>query len=316
MSTLSTTMRRRTFVALAAAAGTSLVAPARGSAQAATAPATPAAGERDVTGSSPRTGYAPVRGLEMYYEIHGGGEPLVLLHGAFGAIDLWGPILTGLAANRRVIAVELQGHGHTADVDRPFTYEHLADDVAALMDHLAIGQADVVGYSMGGDTALQVSIRHPALVRKLVPISAKYRYDGEYPDLLAAIQAITPDFFVGSPYEEAYLRHAPNPADFPVLVEKIKAFFGKEYAWPEADIRSIAAPTLLIIGDSDAVRLEHAVELFRLLGGGVAGDVTGLPNAQFAILPGTTHQTILSERPDRLLAMIEAFLAAPMPDAA
>jgi pimeloyl-ACP methyl ester carboxylesterase len=300
------TMPRRSFFTMIAAAGTSLVAPARVFAQAEINTATP---------MTPQIGYAPVNGLQMYYERHGRGEPLVLLHGAFGTIDLWGPILTTLAESRQVIAVEFQGHGHTGDIDRPFSYEQLADDVAALMEHLGIEQADVVGFSMGADTSLQLAVRHSNLVRKLVPISAKYRYDGEYPELLASIQQLTPDFFVGTPYEEAYLSHAPNPEDFPVLVEKLKAFFGKAYAWPEADIQSIAAPTLLIIGDSDAVRPEHAVELFRLLGGGVPGDVVGLPTSQLAILPGITHGTITFERTDQLLAMIGAFLAAPMPEA-
>ena len=310
-------MRRRTFVTMAAAAGTSLVAPARGFAQAEANSATPTTDTATpTTETTAQSGYAPVNGLQMYYEIHGSGAPLVLLHGAFGAIDLWGPILTSLAENHQVIAVEFQGHGHTADIDRPFGYEQFADDVAAVMDYLAIEQADVVGYSMGADTSLQVAIRHPELVRKLVVISGKYRYDGEYPELLAGIQTLTPDVFAGSPNLESYLRNAPNPEDFPVLVEKIKAFFGKEYAWPEADIRSIAAPTLLIIGDSDTVRPEHAVALFRLLGGGVAGDIVGLPDSQFAILPGTTHGTIVVEHIDRLVAMIEAFLAAPMPEAA
>ncbi|MBA2519812.1 MAG: alpha/beta hydrolase [Chloroflexia bacterium] len=267
-------------------------------------------------GSTPQTGFAPVNGLEMYYEIHGSGEPLVLLHGAFGAIDLWGPILTSLAETHQVIAVELQGHGHTADIDRPLSFEQMADDVAALLDQLAIEQADIAGYSLGGDTALQVAIRHPRLVRKLVPISAKYRYDGEYPEILSGIQMMTPEILAGTPFEEAYLRHAPNPEDFPVLVEKLKAHFGTEYAWPEADIQSIAAPAFLIIGDSDTVRPEHAVELFRLLGGGVAGDIVGLPSSQLAILPGTTHGTIGFEQIDRLVAMIDAFLAAPMPEAA
>ncbi len=300
-------MRRRTFVTMAAAAGTTLIAPAQGFAR---AEATP------VTGTPPQTGYAPVNGLQMYYEIHGSGEPLVLIHGAFGAIDLWGPILASLAENHQVIAVEFQGHGHTADIDRPFSYEQLADDVAALMDHLGIEQADIVGYSMGGDTALQLAIRHPEKVRKLVPISAKYRYDGEYPELLAGLQMMTPDIFVGTPYQDAYLRHAPHPEDFPTLVEKLKVLFGTEYAWPEEDIRSIAAPTLLMIGDSDTVRPEHTVELFRLLGGGVPGDVVGLPESQLAILPATTHQSIVVERADEVVAMIEAFLDAPMPEAA
>ena len=269
-----------------------------------------------MTQTTPRSGYAPVNGLEMYFEIHGTGQLMVVLHSAFYTIDMWGPLLASLAESHQVIAVEFQGHGHTADIDRPFSYEQLADDVAAFMDYLNIGQADIVGHSIGADTALQVAIRHPELVRKLVPISGKYRYDGEYPELLAGIQQMTPDVFAGTAYVDAYVRSAPHPEDFPVLVEKLKAFFGKEYAWPEEDIRSIAAPTLLMIGDSDTVRPEHEMQLFRLLGGGVAGDLTGLPKSRLAILPGTTHGTIMVERTDALVAMIEAFLTAPMPQAA
>ena len=303
-------IRRRTFVAMVVAAGTALVAPIRGVAQAEATMATP------TTRTTPQSGYAPVNGLQMYYEIHGRGEPLVLLHSSFSTIEMWGPFLASLAETHQVIAVEFQGHGHTADIDRPLSYEQLADDVAAVMEHLGIEQADVVGHSIGADTALQVAIRHPDRVRKLVPISGKYRYDGEYPELLAALQQMTPDIIAGTPYEDAYLRHAPHPEDFPVLVEKLKALFAKEYAWPEEDIRSIAAPTLLMIGDSDTVRPEHAVALFRLLGGGVPGDLVGLPSSQLAILPGTTHQSIVVERADEVVAKIEAFLAAPMPDAA
>jgi len=302
-------MRRRTFVALAATSGALLVAPARGFAQANAGTATP------VMGSTPQTGFAPVNGLEMYYEIHGSGEPLVLLHGAFGAIDLWGPILTSLAETHQVIAVELQGHGHTADIDRPLSFEQMADDVAALMDHLAIEQADVVGYSMGGNTSLQLAIRHPDLVRKLVAISANYRTDGYYPELLAALEMLTPEVFAGSPNLDAYLRHAPNPEDFAVLVEKQKALDAEAFAWPDEDMRSISAPALLIFADSDIVRPEHAVEMFRLLGGGVPGGIVPtVPDSQLAMLPGTDHATIVSEDTDRLVAMIDAFLAAPMPE--
>src|SRR5829696_8036502 len=304
-------MQRRAFVVLAATAGTSLVAPARSFAQ---AEATPAA---SMTGTNPRTGYAPVNGLQMYYEIHGGGEPLVLLHGAFGAIHLWGPILTTLAETHQVIAVELQGHGHTADIiDRPLGYEQMADDVAALMDHLAIAQADLVGYSMGGTTGLQLAIRHPDQVHKLVAVSPNYRSDGYYPELLAGLQMMTPDIFVGTPEEAAYLRHAPHPEDFPVLVEK-QQVLPQAFAFPDEDIAAIAAPALVVLGDADVVRPEHAVALFRLLGGGVPSDLTGsLPNSQLAILPGTTHRSIVDERADQLLAVIEPFLLAPMPDAA
>ena len=227
--------------------------------------------------SSPQTGYAPVNGLQMYYEIHGSGEPLLLLHGAFGAIDLWGPILTTLAEHHQVIAVEFQGHGHTADIiDRPLGYEQLADDVAALMGHLGIAQADVVGYSMGGTTGLQLAIRHPERVRKLVTVSPNYRSDGYYPELLAGLLQMTPGIFVGTPEEAAYLRHAPHPEDFPVLVEKQK-ILPQAFAFPDEDVEGITAPTLIVLGDSDVVRPEHGVALFRLLGGGVPGDLVGLP---------------------------------------
>ena len=231
---------RRPFVAMLAGAGTALVAPVRSFAQAAATPATP------TTDPALQTGYAPVNGLQMYYEVHGTGEPLVLLHGAFGAIDLWGPILATLAEHHQVIAVELQGHGHTADViDRPLGYEQMADDVAAVLDHLGIAQADVVGYSMGGTTGLQLAIRHPDLVHKLVTVSPNYRSDGYYPELLAGLQQMTPDIFVGTPEEAAYLRHAPHPEDFPVLVEKQKVL-PQAFAIPNEDIAAIAAPALVV----------------------------------------------------------------------
>jgi pimeloyl-ACP methyl ester carboxylesterase len=306
-------MQRRAFVAMAAAAGTALVAPARGVGQARANAATPMTG----TGTTPQSGYAPVNGLRVYYEIHGSGEPLVLLHGSFGAIDLWGPILTTLAETHQVIAVELQGHGHTADIlDRPLSYEQMADDVAALMEHLGIVHADGVGYSMGGTTGLQLAIRHPDRVRKLVAVSPNYRSDGYYPELLAGLQQMTLEIFAGTPEEAAYLRHAPHPEDFPVLVEKLKVL-PQAFAFPDEDVAAITAPTLVVLGDSDIVRPEHAVALFRLLGGGVPSDLTGsLPSSQLAILPGTTHRSIVGERADQLLAVVAPFLAAPMPDAA
>ncbi len=297
-------MRRRTFVTVATAAGTALLAPARGVAQAETT-------------TAPETGYAPVNGLQMYYEIHGAGEPLLLLHGAFGAIDLWGPILSTLAEHHQVTAIEFQGHGHTADIiDRPLGYEQLADDVTAVMEHLGVEHANIVGYSMGGTTGLQLAIRHPDLVRKLVAVSPNYRSDGYYPELLAGLQLMSPEIFAGTPEEAAYLRHAPNPEDFPVLVEKQKVL-PQDFAFAEEDVAAIRAPTLVVLGDSDVVHPEHAVALFRLLGGGVPSDLTGsLPSSQLAILPGTTHRSIVGERANQLLAEIEPFLAAPVPDAA
>ena len=263
-----------------------------------------------------RGAYAEVNGLRMYYEIHGAGPPLVLLHGAYQTIDGMGPILPGLAETRRVIAVELQGHGRTADVvDRPITYEGMADDVAALLRHLGIERADVFGYSMGGGVALQLAIRHPGSLRKLVCSSASYTSEGMQPQLHEMIPSITPEMFAGSPLEAAYLKVAPNPEHFPMLVEKLKRLDMTPFAWPADDIRGIAAPTLLVVGDSDVVRLEHAVEMFRLLGGGGMGDLAGLPDSQLLVLPGTSHfmpsGSGLLDRAEWLLAMVPAFLDAP-----
>jgi pimeloyl-ACP methyl ester carboxylesterase len=270
--------------------------------------------------NDPQTGYAPVNGLDMYYEIHGDGAPLVLLHGAYMTVDLMAPLVPGLAGYRRVIAVEQQGHGHTADIDRPITYEQMADDTAALLDHLDVGPADVVGYSMGGGVALQLAIRHPDVVRRVVVASASYTSDGMHAEAWEMFPSITPELFAGSPIEEAYLRTAPNPGDFPKLVEKLKLLDTTEFAWPADDIRAIDAPILIVLGDSDVVRLEHAVELFGLLGGGVMGDLVGLPKSQLAVLPGTTHfvppGSGLLDRADWLLAIIPPFLVAPEPETA
>ncbi len=307
-------MKRRHFVASVAAAGVTLATSAGQVAQADSGTATPTRDETGVTEGAIESGYAPVNGLQMYYEIHGSGEPLVLLHGAFNAISLWGPILTTLAEQHQVIAVEFQGHGHTADIDRPFGFERFADDVAGVMEHLGIAQADVVGYSLGGITALQVAMRHPERVRRLVAISANYRTDGYYSDATALIQTLTPELFAGSPPETAYFASAPNPDDWPVLFEKIKALEATEFAWADEAVAAIAAPTLVIVADADVVRPEHALALFRLLGGGVPGDLVGLPPSQLAIIPGATHVSLVVERSALWLPMVEAFLAAPAGD--
>ena len=263
------------------------------------------------------TGYAPAGDLDLYYEVHGAGRATLLLHGAFMTVDLMGPLLPGLAQTRQVIAVEQQGHGHTADADRPLTYEQMADDTAAVIDHLGLGRADVVGFSMGGGVALQLAIRHPALVRRLVRASTSYRSDGMPAAALEMFPAITPELFAGSPIEAAYLRTAPNPEDFPLLVAKMKQLDTTPYAWPAEDVRAIAAPTLIVLGDSDGVRLQHAVEMFELRGGGVMGDLAGMPSSQLAVLPGTSHfvppGSGVLDRVDWLLAMIPPFLDAAAP---
>jgi pimeloyl-ACP methyl ester carboxylesterase len=265
--------------------------------------------------NAPQTGYAPVNGLEMYYEIHGTGQPLVILHGSFMTIELMGKLIPELAKSRQVIAVEFQGHGHTADIDRHFSYEHLADDTAALLRHLGIGSADIYGYSLGGGVALQVAIRHPDLVRKLVIVSASHSSDGLYPEVQAAIAHITPALFDGTPWRDAYDRTAPDPSGFPTLVTKLAQLDMTPFHWPAEAVQAIPAPTLIIVGDSDGTRPEHAVEMFRLRGGGVFGDLAGLPAAQLAVIPGTTHVGML-ERADWLLAIVPLFLDAPMPPSA
>jgi pimeloyl-ACP methyl ester carboxylesterase len=262
-----------------------------------------------------QTGYASVNGLEMYYEIHGTdtGTRLVVLHGAYMSIPLMGEILPRLAETRQVIAVELQGHGRTADIDRPFSYEQLADDVAALMGEIGVEQADIFGYSMGGSTALQLAIRHPERVRKLVVASAGYSTDAYHPGFFDMVQTITPELFAGSPPEADYMRLAPNPENWPALVEKLVQLVRETRDWPADDIQAIESPTLIIIGDSDSIRPEHAVDMFRLRGGGVDGELAGLPNARLAVLPATTHIGVLF-RVDWLVPMITEFLDAPMPE--
>jgi len=261
--------------------------------------------------------YAQVGELNMYYEVHGEGEPLLLLHGAYMTVDMMGPLLAGLAASRQVIAPELEGHGRTALAGRALSYEQMADDVAGLARHLGIGRADVFGYSMGGAAALQVAIRHPELVRKLVVASASHALSGMHQQALDMFPTITPELFKGSPMEQAYQQLAPNPDDFPKLVERLTALDTTPFAWDD-EVRGITAPTLIVLGDSDGVRLEHAVELFELLGGGVMGDLAGMPESQLAVLPGTSHfvppGSGLLDRHEWLLALVPPFLDASPPE--
>jgi pimeloyl-ACP methyl ester carboxylesterase len=243
--------------------------------------------------------------------------PVLVLHGAYMSTGDLGPLLPGLAATRQVVVCDQQAHGRTTDADRPITYEGLADDAAALLGHLAIARADVVGYSMGGGAALQIAIRHPDVVRRLVVVSASSRSDGMQPELLAMIPSMTPEALAGTPMEVTYRELAPDPAAFPVLVEKLKALDTTPFAWPAEDVRGISAPTMVVVGDADAILLEHAVELFRLLGGGAMGDLSGLSRARLAVLPGTTHYVPegsgVLDRWEWLRPMLAEFLDAPDP---
>ena len=268
------------------------------------------AAKADANGS-----YVAVNGLNMYYEIHGVGEPLVLLHGAFSAIGTsFGEFLPGLAGTRQVIAFELQGHGRTADIDRPLSLEQMADDVAAALRQLGIDKVDIFGYSMGAAVALHVAIRHPQVVRKLVLASVTYNLSGVHPGLMDGFGEMQPEMMFGSPWHDEYMRIAPDPGHFATLFAKKTEMDKGIKDIPAETISAIKSPILIVIGDSDLVRPEHAVEMFRLLGGGVFGDLAGLPQSQLAVLPGTTHVSLLS-RADWLVPMIETFLDAPLPNA-
>jgi pimeloyl-ACP methyl ester carboxylesterase len=264
-----------------------------------------------------QSGYAPVNGLQMYYEIHGTGQPLALLHGAFSAIGTsFGAVLPRLAKTRQVIGFEMQAHGRTADIDRPMTIEQLADDTAAALRHLGVGPADLFGYSLGAAVALHTAIRHPDVVRKLVLAAVSYKLSGIHPGLMEGLGEMKPEMMYGSPWHEEYTRIAPHPEHFARLFAKKTQMDRGIKDLPDEAIQAIKAPTLLIIGDSDLIRPEHAVEMFRLLGGGVFGDTpAGLPASQLAVLPGTSHVTLV-DRAELLLAMIPPFLDAPMPERA
>jgi pimeloyl-ACP methyl ester carboxylesterase len=255
--------------------------------------------------------YASVNGLRMYYEVHGAGAPVVLLHGAFATIETdFRKLIPLLSRKYKVIAIEQQAHGRTRDIDRPLTYENMANDTAALLRQLGIEKADFVGYSMGGATGLELAIRHPNLVRKLVFFGgASYAPEGSYPEALEFEKVMKPEDLRDTPWKRSYDEVAPNPENFPALVDKIRTLDLGFKGWKPEEVKKIQAPTLLIIGDSDIVRPEHTAEMFRLLGGGVPGDVKGLPRARLAVLPATTHVSII-ERTDWLSSMTTEFLDA------
>ena len=270
------------------------------------------------TSTAPKTGYAPVNGLNLYYEIHGAGEPLVLLHGGLGATEMFAGIMPALSQSHRVIAVDLQAHGRTADIDRPFNLDAMAGDIAALLRHLGVARADVMGYSLGGAVALRTAALYPGLVRKLVLISTAFKRDGWYPEVVAAMSqvgAAAAEPMKQSPIYKMYARIAPKPADWPVLLTKMGELLRQDYDWSK-DVAAIKAPTLLVFGDADALRPAHIVQFFELLGGGkkdAGWDGSGMSNARLAILPGMTHYNNFSS--PLLASVVTPFLDAPMPAA-
>jgi pimeloyl-ACP methyl ester carboxylesterase len=263
--------------------------------------------------SSPAGDRVEVNGMQMYYEVSGEGDPLVVLHGAYMNIPSMGEIIPLLARTHRVYAVELQGHGRTTDIDRPITYPNMADDVAAFMDAIGLEKADMFGYSMGAAVGLQLAIRHPARVNRLAAASVAYDVDGWHPDFKAMLPELTVDVMVAMPgFEDEYRKLAPNPNGFRGLVEKLIALEHEPMAW-EADVRALTTPVLVISGDADVTTLEHSVALFRLLGGGIMGDMgKPLPASRLAVLPATSHTAVISQA-DLLHAFIEPFLKGETP---
>ena len=258
----------------------------------------------------PTTGYAPVNGLDMYYEVYGSGEPVVLLHGGFMTITSnWEGWIGELAKTRKVIAVEMQGHGRTADIPREPNSENLADDVAALLKYLKLSRADLIGYSMGGRVAMQVAVRHPDQVRRVVVISSTFRRDGMTQEGRDAMSTLTPEVFKGSPLEAEYKRLSPTPDQFAKFVERLVAADAKEDDLSADQLQSTTAPMFFIHGDADGIRLQHLAEMFRLKGGEIYGDLRPRSASRLAILPNTTHVTLM-ERISIIVPMANDFLDA------
>jgi pimeloyl-ACP methyl ester carboxylesterase len=245
--------------------------------------------------------YAKVNGIDLYYETHGAGRPLILLHGGLGSGEMFGPVLPQLTQRHQVIAVDLQGHGRTADIDRPIDVRLMADDIAALIDHLGLEKPDVVGYSLGGGVALQTAAKYPAKVRRLVAVSANVRPDAIYPEMRAQqgqVSASAMDFMKDTPMYQLYQKVAPRPEDFPRLLDKIGESMSHDFDFSE-DVRGLKVPTLIVAGDADMAPPSHYVEMFKLLGGGLRDGGwmgEGLPAGghALAILPRLTHYNIFS----------------------
>ncbi|MBO6813375.1 MAG: alpha/beta hydrolase [Rhizobiaceae bacterium] len=255
---------------------------------------------------------AGVNGMQMYYEVSGEGDPLIVLHGAYMNIPSMGEIIPALAETHRVYALELQGHGRTTDIDRPITYQNLADDVAAFMNVIGLEKADVFGYSMGANTGLQLAIRHPEKVDQLIAASVSYDVEGWQPAFREFLPQLTVEMMTSMPFAEDYKKLAADPEGFPALVEKLIALEHEPMAW-EKEVRELKAPVLIITGDADMVTLEHSVAMFRLLGGGGMGDMgKPLPASRLAVLPATSHTAVIGQA-DLLQNIIEPFLMGQTP---
>jgi pimeloyl-ACP methyl ester carboxylesterase len=269
--------------------------------------AAPAIGDASAVGSR-----VAINGMQMYYEVSGRGDPLIVLHGAYMSIPTMGTIIPKLARTHRVYALELQGHGRTTDIDRPITYQNLADDVAAFMAAVGLEKADVFGYSAGAIVGLQLAIRHAPKVNKLAAASVAYDVEGWQPEFKAVIPQLSVQMMLETPFAEDYKKLAANPKGFPELARKMIALEKEPMAWAD-DVKALKLPVLIITSDADVATLEHSVSMFRLLGGGVMGDMgKPLSRARLAVLPATSHTAIITQ-PDLLHAFVEPFLKGETP---
>lgn len=254
------------------------------------------------------SGYAPVNGIKVYYEVYGQGMPIVLLHGAFYNIDMnWGQLIPELSKTRKVIAIELQSHGHTPFSDRKFTRSTLASDVESLMDYLKIDSADVVGYSFGGSIAYQFAIQSPKRLRKLVIISAAYKSGGWLPEVNNAFKDMKPEHFDNSPLQEAYDATAPDKTKWKKFLEQMIASAMTPYDLGDSNIAKIAAPVLLISGDNDGMDKIELIKTYQLLGGGITSDFGVIPKSQLAIIPGQGHVGVMMQT-KTILDYLNSFL--------
>lgn len=241
-----------------------------------------------------KTGYLKVNGVNYHYQVHGKGEPLLLLHGGLGDFDMFGPVLTALAQTRQVIGVDLYGHGRTALTERAMSVVDMGDDMAQIVQQLGYGQVDVMGYSLGGGVGFRMAVQHPERVRRLALVSAGYAQDGFFPEMLpmqAQVGAAMADMMKDSPMYKSYAAVAPRPQDFPKLLDQMGAFMRKPYDYAE-DVKKLAMPVMLVFGDSDMYRPEHIMKFYQLLGGGLRDAGWGrehMAKNRLAILPGSTH---------------------------
>jgi pimeloyl-ACP methyl ester carboxylesterase len=254
------------------------------------------------------SGYVPVNGIKVYYEVYGEGRPIVLLHGAFMTIDMnWGQLIPELSKTRKVIAIELQGHGHTPFSDRKLSHATLASDVEGVMNYLKIDSADVTGYSFGGAVAYQFAIQSPKRVRKLVIISSTYKSSGWLPAINNAFKNMKPELFANSPMQAAYDAVAPDKTKWTKFLEQMIALAGTPFNMGEANIAKISAPVLIISGDNDGLDKIELIKTYQLLGGGVIADFAPMPKSQLAIVPSQGHVSLMMQT-TTILTYLNSFL--------